>query len=93
VEVTLSVDFCGTFEVNIFYCFNSHYFSLFNKYWAILVQWAMMWVVEVFAVDADFRLGAVFVVRGMNFRAVRAGFVVIAGFGGVIKFLAVSAFA
>jgi len=46
----------------------------------------MMWVVEVFAVDADFRLGAVFVVRGMNFRAVRAGFVVIAGFGGVIKF-------
>jgi len=52
----------------------------------------MMWVVEVFAVDADFRLGAVFVVRGMNFRAVRAGFVVIAGFGGVIKFLAISAF-
>jgi len=52
----------------------------------------MMRVVEVFAVDAEFRLGAVFVVGGVNFRAVRASFLVIAGFGGVIKFLAVSAF-
>jgi len=49
----------------------------------------MMTVVEVFAVDAEFRLGAVFVVGGVNFRA---SFLVIAGFGGVIKFLAVSAF-
>jgi len=59
---------------------------------AILVQRAMMRVVEVFAVDAEFKLGAVFVVGGVNFRAIRASLVVIAGLGRVIKFLAVSAF-
>jgi len=51
-----------------------------------------MMVVEVFAVDAEFRRGAVFVVGGVNFKAVRASFLIIAGFGGVIKFLAISAF-
>jgi len=51
-----------------------------------------MRVVEVFAVDAEFKLGAVFVVGGVNFRAIRASLVVIAGLGRVIKFLAVSAF-
>jgi len=52
----------------------------------------MMRVVEVSAVGAEFRLGAVFVVGGVNFTAVRVSFLVIAGFCGVIKFLAVSAF-
>jgi len=46
----------------------------------------------VFAVDVEFRLGAVFVVGEVNFRTVSSSFLVIAGFGGVIKFLAVSAF-